>query len=252
MSRPLAIDLFCGLFGFSEGLIAEGWRTVGFDIEDMCGQFGLEPLPHTGLVIQDVREICGYALSEARLFVASPPCTEYSYMAMPWSRSKQIAAALRGQGEFPEGYKGSRTIDELNRLFNECFRIQREASEAAGRHIPMIVENVKGAIPWVGRSRWNFGSFHLWGDIPALMPMATARKNNGGSWFAIGSPGQKELNRNPVNEAVKCGGSWFGSGNDCSLMRQHSSKSNARKAASALIAKIPLTLSRHIAKAWKP
>jgi hypothetical protein len=22
----------------------------------------------------------------------------------------------------------------------------------------------------VGRARWNYGSFYLWGDVPALMP----------------------------------------------------------------------------------
>jgi hypothetical protein len=37
----------------------------------------------------------------------------------------------------------------------------------------LILENVKGAQPWVGRSAWNFGSFHLWGDVPALMPIVT-------------------------------------------------------------------------------
>ena len=31
--KPLAIDLFCGLGGWSEGLLAEGWDVVGFDIE---------------------------------------------------------------------------------------------------------------------------------------------------------------------------------------------------------------------------
>jgi site-specific DNA-cytosine methylase len=30
---PLAIDLFCGLGGWTEGLLAEGYRVVGFDIE---------------------------------------------------------------------------------------------------------------------------------------------------------------------------------------------------------------------------
>ena len=62
---------------------------------------------------------------------------------------------------------------------------QREACEAAGRHIPLVVENVRGAQKWVGRARWNFGSFYLWGDVPALMPMTgKARKNGGnGSWF---------------------------------------------------------------------
>ena len=29
--RPLAIDLFCGLGGWTEGFIAEGYRVVGFD-----------------------------------------------------------------------------------------------------------------------------------------------------------------------------------------------------------------------------
>ncbi len=49
----------------------------------------------------------------------------------------------------------------------------------------------------------------------------------------------------------KCGGDWFGSGDDCSLMRHMSRKSSARKAASAQIAKIPLPLARHIAQIYK-
>ena len=84
-------------------------------------------------------------------------------MAMPWSKAKAKAAAIRAD-------RTGRALEDLNRLFDACFRIQREACEAAGRHIPLVVENVRGAIPWVGRSRWNFGSFHLWGDVPALMP----------------------------------------------------------------------------------
>jgi site-specific DNA-cytosine methylase len=36
--RPLAIDLFTGLHGWGAGLVAEGFRVVGFDLEDMCGQ----------------------------------------------------------------------------------------------------------------------------------------------------------------------------------------------------------------------
>ena len=88
-------------------------------------------------------------------------------MAMPWSRAKAQAAAIRADTTGAE-------VERLNALFNACFRIQREASEASGRHIPMVVENVRGAEPWVGRSRWAWGSFHLWGDIPALMPPVRA------------------------------------------------------------------------------
>lgn len=38
------------------------------------------------------------------------------------------------------------------------------------------VENVRGAQPWVGRSAWNYGSYHLWGDVPALMPIVLNRR----------------------------------------------------------------------------
>jgi hypothetical protein len=166
--RPLAIDLCCGLGGWTEGLMSEGWRVRGYDIE--AHKYGEDRYP-AELVLRNVLEMLGSEIADAGLIVASPPCTEYSYMAMPWSRAKQIARALRGEDEFPEPYRGSRSIAELNAIFDACFRIQREASEAAGRHIPMVVENVKGAQPWVGRAAWSFGSFFLWGDIPALMPV---------------------------------------------------------------------------------
>ena len=32
-SAPLAVDLFCGLGGWTEGLLLEGYRVVGFDLE---------------------------------------------------------------------------------------------------------------------------------------------------------------------------------------------------------------------------
>ena len=281
--RPLAIDLFCGLFGWSEGLVAEGWRVVGFDLEDMCAQFSIPRTPHAQFVIQDVLTLHGSQFRNADLIVASPPCQEYSYMAMPWSRAKALAAEYRS---------GKRDVKQLTALFDACFRIQREACEASDRHIPLIVENVRGAIPWVGRSRWNYGSFHLWGDVPALMPPIAPRsvmkegiahrndgvtnfhghKNNGGSWFAIGSPGQKETSHNPVHEltargikgvphrtnghwtnpaehGTKIGGDWFSDPN--STCRRHGSKSKGRKMASAMIAKIPLPLSRHIAATFR-
>lgn len=250
--RPLAIDLFCGLGGWTDGLLAEGWDIVGFDIEQHV--YGEQRYP-AQLVIQDVLTLDGAQFRDADLIVASPPCQEYSYMAMPWSRAKQISRALRGVDKFPAKYTGSRTVAELNRLFDACFRIQREASAAAGRHVPMVVENVRGAIPWVGRSAWNYGSFHLWGDVPALMPLTRGgamkpgitHRGDGSTNFHLG----KYAGRAMV-PGSKVGGGWFGKGNNCSLMRQHSSKSSARKVASAMIAKIPFPLSRHIARVYRP
>lgn len=238
----LAVDLFCGLGGWTEGLLAEGWKCRGYDIE--AHEYGDEKYPGE-LILADVIALTGADVADADLIVASPPCTEFSYMAMPWGRAKQIARALRGVDEFPEGYKGSRTIAELTALFDACFRIQREANAiraARGQPpVPMVVENVRGAIPWLGPAAWNYGSYYLWGDVPALMPGAVdARKVPG---FRFDGSG-----RSFQTAAVA---DTFGWSKD-SPLRSNSSKSPARKAASAKIAKIPFTLSQHIARTYFP
>lgn len=344
--KPLAIDLFCGLGGWTEALLAEGWRVIGFDIErhqywlpdaegETDGYKHTKPVEKRGwtqgcavslgiegatqkprtrlpeypgqLVLQDVRTLHGAQFKDADLIVASPPCQEFSYRAMPWKRAKALGPPVAGL-----------------ELFWQCWRIQHEACEAAGRHIPMIVENVRGANPWLAtKSVYNFGSFHLWGDVPPLMPKALRGKlpyhhdtfalnkktcnkftdpryGSGGRKVAVnfhehektGKPGRSfqsaaveglkvpaeegritdigkvarftsrdcgiESQKQPIwfnddkRKATKCGGDWFGSGDDCSLMRRMSSKSSARKAASAQIAKIPPALARHIAQVFKP
>ncbi len=241
--KPLAIDLFCGLGGWTEGLLAEGYDVIGFDIERH--RYGDEKYP-AQLVLQDVLTLHGSQFRDAALIVASPPCQAYSYRAMPWKRAKALPP--------PD-----------NSLFEACFRIQREACEAAGRHIPMIVENVRGAQKWVGRSRWNYGSFHLWGDVPALMPMTlrSGIKVPGLDWNRYGQPGYRGEAFNTITETrarrtaigslemsgrkgVGSGAAWF-DGNHC----QHGSASPARARARARISKIPLPLSRHIARVFK-
>ena len=237
---PLAIDLFCGLGGWTEGLLAEGYRVIGFDIERH--QYGDAKYP-AQLVLQDVLTIHGKQFKNAALIVASPPCQEFSYMAMPWSKAKaKRAAILEDHAE----------RKRLTALFDACFRIQREAIEAAGHFIPLVVENVRGANEWVGRSRWNFGSFHLWGDVPALMPMVRKATKVPGFRFDGSGGSFQTASVDCVIEGTKNGRDWFGSGENCSLQRCAGSKSSARKAASAAIAKIPLMLSRHIAQVYKP
>ena len=139
---PKAIDLYCGLGGWTEGLMAEGYDVTGYDIE--AHEYDGERYPAT-LVLESVLTLDGAQFADAALIVASPPCQKYSYMAMPFSRGKAKAAAIRAD-------ETGILLEELNALFNASFRIQREASAAAGRHIPLVVENVRGAEPWVGRA----------------------------------------------------------------------------------------------------
>lgn len=67
---PLMVDLFCGLGGWAEGGLAEGYRVAGFDIERHI--YGDHKYPGT-LVIQDVRTLHGSQFRDAALLVASPP-----------------------------------------------------------------------------------------------------------------------------------------------------------------------------------
>lgn len=301
--KPLVIDLCCGLGGWTKGFLAEGYDAVGFDVERhrypkreftnerdvsklMCGKdkhgntlinralegvHGFHRAPLTGewmeypgqLVLQDIRTLHGSQLRDAAVIVASPPCQKYSYMAMPFGRSKALAKYYRDP-EHPE------RLDELNELVNACIRIADEAG------VPLIMENVKGAQPWIGRAKWHFGSYYLWGDLPALMPssrvikaghpersyrnghVSTAhltnraehalKNNSNGSWFAIGSPGQTQTGGNPVHAATK----GFAKRFEDTPMARVGSKYTARKAASAMIAEIPFDLAQWIARCFKP
>lgn len=233
MTAPLAIDLFCGLGGWTEGLLAEGYFVVGFDLErHKYGEHRY--LGH--LVLQDVLTLHGSQFKDAAIIVASPPCQDYSYMAMPWKLAKAKAAAIRADTT-------GAALLQLNRLFDTCFRIQKEASLAAGRHIPMVVENVRGAIPWVGRSRWNFGSYHLWGDVPALMPYGRAFKIPG---FRLAQGSVHWGRRTNTGKGARF------TSRDCGIERIKHGWSTNRKQASAMIAKIPEPLARHIAATFRP
>ena len=56
MIAPLAIDLFCGLGGWADGLLAEGFDVIGFDIERH--QYGAHRYPAAaGLLPQAGRSL---------------------------------------------------------------------------------------------------------------------------------------------------------------------------------------------------
>jgi hypothetical protein len=250
--KLLAIDLFCGLGGWAEGFLSEGYEVTGYDIERHDYGHGTYP---GELVIQDVLALNGAEFAGATVIVASPPCQAYSYRAMPWKRAKALPP--------PD-----------NSLFDACFRIQREAIATAGHHIPLIVENVRGAEKWVGRAKWHFGSYYLWGDVPALMPVTMEVKISGQNWARYlktgkvsphwrlqglklheGTSIRRRAPHTPhltnqcehIKQPELLGtGRWFDDG-----MARYGSNDQMRKQASAEIAKIPFPLAQHIARCFK-
>jgi hypothetical protein len=156
----------------------------------------------------------------------------------------------------------------------------------------MIQENVRGAQKYVGRAQWHYVSYYLWGDVPALMPVPMTRrmksaiscapmrfadrvantpeeahalhyrlpdgsKTSGLVQKRNGHGHTRHLTNQAEHDAVK--GVGIGSSSWQKKEDRHPndprnfySKSNARKAASARIAKIPFALAQYIAATYKP
>lgn len=257
MTKPLCIDLFCGLGGWAEGFLSEGYDVIGFDIERH--DYGSGGYPGQ-LVIQDVLTLNGAQFSRAAVIVASPPCQAYSRRAMPFGGLWLEHNRMDDDGGPPGNYRGKDPI--FTDLFRACFRIAREA----GR--PIIVENVKGAQKFVGRAAWHFGSYYLWGDVPALMPSGgpiegVKQPGSGSEWFKAALDRRR---RNGAGIKVSMDG-WKngkrGAGFNVSAAQAYraerlqmlhlgATRMDSRKASSAQIAKIPFPLAQYIARVFKP
>ena len=147
-TNPLCIDLFCGLGGWAEGFLAEGYRVVGFDNDPRFAKV------YPGeFVLQDVRTLDGRRFRGARCIVASPPCQDFSQM-------------LRiGKDRTPAN-------PDLS-LFHAAQRIGREAG------VPTVIENVRDARRYFPGVRTHRGPFWLWGDVPLLSPVKVKPKIGG-------------------------------------------------------------------------
>lgn len=150
--KPIALDLCCGLGGWTRGLMAAGFEVWGFDIDD---SFRSE-YPGDRFHCVDVRLARAYLadlgrLRRGRLVVASPPCEGFSRWQMPWTRDKNPPPP------------------DLS-IWDACEGIARELA------LPIVIENVRMAQKWKGRAAWHCGSYYLWGSVPALMPKLEHRK----------------------------------------------------------------------------
>lgn len=145
----LCVDLCCGLGGWAEGFIAEGYRVVGFDNDRRFahvypGEF----------ILADVRHLDGRRFHRATVIVASPTCESYSDVPPSWKR---------GRGRLPP--------DDL------WDHVERIASEAG---VPIVIENVRGAQRFRGPAVTHVGSRYLWGDVPLINPIPVYGKRRMG------------------------------------------------------------------------
>lgn len=141
--KPLAIDLCCGLGGWTDGFLAAGYRVIGFDIVAFPGYRG-------ELVVQDISTVDGSRLRGVDVIVASPPCREFTLHDLPWTRATAPPPDMS--------------------LVNACYRIRDEA-----RPRLFLLENVRGAQYLLGRAISHLGPYYFWGDA-ALLPRVKLRR----------------------------------------------------------------------------
>lgn len=73
--NPKALDLFCGLGGWSDGLVMEGFDVLGVEIERKIAK-----LYKHDVVVADVRTLNGELFKGYDLIVGSPPCRDFSWL----------------------------------------------------------------------------------------------------------------------------------------------------------------------------
>jgi hypothetical protein len=228
--NPLALDLCCGLGGWTIGLLVAGWDVIGFDVTAWPGYPGR-------LVLQDVREVSGRDYPGTRLVCASPPCQEFSYRSFPFKRCRELA----------------QNVPPDKSIWEACVRIAQECNA------PLVLENVRGAQKYMGKAVAHYGSFYLWGDVPAMLPIGKPVKGfQSSAKEQFGADKDRALKRRENMPRTK--GKFPG---ECertdpvNRFKDHpaakaSSKSLSRKEWSAKAAMIPIELSTWIGQCFYP
>jgi hypothetical protein len=145
----MIVDLFCGRGGWTKAFLAAGHEVIGVDIVRQPSY-----PPAAMFYPADCLTLKGAGFTGADLIVASSPCDQFSPFQMPWTRARNPPYPQQGIA-----------------LFRAAERIAREAN------VPLVLENVRAAQPFVGRAVAHVGPFYLWGDgVPALLPKHIRRR----------------------------------------------------------------------------
>lgn len=133
------LDLFAGLGGASRAMRARGWQVTTVELDP---KFRPD-------VVGDVARLP--IRGQFDLIWASPPCTEFSRESMPWCKTGNPPSLELWQA-------AERAIAELRPRW-------------------WVIENVRGAVRWVGRQpQRRIGPFYLWGRMPAFKVRDLAHK----------------------------------------------------------------------------
>lgn len=115
-----ALDLFCGLGGWSDGLAMEGFNVLGVEIEPKIAE-----LYKHEVIIADVRDLNGKLFQGYDLVVGSPPCRDFSALA-------------------PLSFRWKKPLDVKNGL-SMVIAFFRVIHEVQPKY--WLMENVKGLVP---------------------------------------------------------------------------------------------------------
>ncbi len=85
--NSLALDLFCGLGGWSDGLAAEGFDVLGVELNQEIAELYKHPIIIDDVCNLNPREFRGYDL-----IVGSPPCHNFTVGSDAWWKVKKDPA----------------------------------------------------------------------------------------------------------------------------------------------------------------
>lgn len=148
-----ALDLYCGLGGWSDGLTLEGFDILGVEIEQRIAD-----LYKHSVIVADVRDLDPSEFKGYDLIVGSPPCRDFTAGSDSWWKIKKDP--MRGV-----------------ELINAFLRIVNEAKPKY-----WLMENVRNAANYIDEkprgvfklSRTMFRCF--WGNFPSfLVPLDYAK-----------------------------------------------------------------------------
>jgi site-specific DNA-cytosine methylase len=203
------LDLFSGRWGWAKAFADRNWDCVGFDLVKPP-----EIPARCCFVQQDILELTldrGFLdFWEPDFICASSPCEQSSVHGMKH---------FHPNPPYPE-------------LGIQLFNHTRAICEASG--IPYVMENVRAAQSFVGRSAHHCGPFHLWGNgVPPLVPQGVKKGfQTGGTIIQK----LKKIDRAALTEYRRLNDlSWSSSG------------SKKRKEFTALAATIPPELANCVA-----